>query len=912
MKFLAIFLLLLCESFAQVSSSGVSFTSVSFSNPSSFLTGSSGATATQYIMNYTATNTSPCTIEISESNSYSPLVHYVDGSLFAGASSDGQTNNGPRIFVVGRRTTKPGLDARKYSLALAANTTHYYRISNCVGSPLTGSFNTGNIPAGRTFADLVPMSNGGYDFPYTTGVNGETIIDPLTGIKAIRLGSSTDDAHVSDWWSSGSVRISSYLSDSGGYYTAVPTNDGFSRFYWINATTGASAYLGFTKVSILNGDYRSPVSNWDVTDAKSFWTSEADGTNKAHLVRFTYTGSRTNGESAVTLGTSVDYTPTISIPDLIHTFDSTFDVARFGTTASGANGCSLTAVQKLGSSVYGIMQCQRHQQNSPAWVALLNLTSPSVGGISVIAAKPLYALAQCRWCGIHSIYNIGNSKQTYFVFDPFQFPADSSASGPWEITLTAAVTTAGQTAFSVNGEPVASGAGIPPDGFTDLQPMLAGDMFTFEDDGEKVVIGTKTNSTALVMQRGCSAVAGTVSCTGTGSSSHANGAKMWATCIPWGVDTFFNFVDDPTGATSFFDTHVFGGHRVTRDGLKDLMEDINGSLPWKDGTPSNVAATGLIDASPAFAGQVSSAAGNGYVKHPAMESGSFAYDVWDFAFNGSWNGTPNLTIVGGKTHIYDYDMAGISFNFDKLPVFALAGSSLMTDVSGLSSVLPDVAANAWCFAKNTNECFSGSLAGHFYMTFVTTPTFLGCAAGGEHALSGNACAQHTAAYGHAFTQFNLIPGNQTGTGISPNAGVPIYGAKNNRVLARGIIAPYTGMDNYPNGHPLPDNSFAVVPLRLDSSVDSHWLLKIPPVWVDDGIDRSTFINTPIVLSGGATFVKYGYEENGLRTDFYCMQRKEACKVSGTTGTTVQVPSISGRILFTELEGSSVVTVTAIP
>jgi uncharacterized repeat protein (TIGR03803 family) len=70
---------------------------------SSGVTATSGATATQYVLSYTAANTNPCTIEVSTSPSYAPLVHAVDPKISAGSNLDGQTNAGARAFVVGQR-----------------------------------------------------------------------------------------------------------------------------------------------------------------------------------------------------------------------------------------------------------------------------------------------------------------------------------------------------------------------------------------------------------------------------------------------------------------------------------------------------------------------------------------------------------------------------------------------------------------------------------------------------------------------------------------------------------------------------------------------------------------------------------------------------------------------------------------
>src|SRR5580704_10838021 len=68
----------------------------------------SGLTNTQAILSYTAPDANPCQVEISESATYSPLVHDVDAAKFSGANYDNRpgsiTNGRSRAFVAGKRT----------------------------------------------------------------------------------------------------------------------------------------------------------------------------------------------------------------------------------------------------------------------------------------------------------------------------------------------------------------------------------------------------------------------------------------------------------------------------------------------------------------------------------------------------------------------------------------------------------------------------------------------------------------------------------------------------------------------------------------------------------------------------------------------------------------------------------------
>ena len=104
-----------------------------------------GTTATQAKIQYTAPNGSPCTLEVSESNTYSPLVYDVDVSLFTGANADNRTsaisNGTSREFPVGTRRAEKALDGHWYSRALQAYTAHYFRIT-CGSDTATGRSGT--------------------------------------------------------------------------------------------------------------------------------------------------------------------------------------------------------------------------------------------------------------------------------------------------------------------------------------------------------------------------------------------------------------------------------------------------------------------------------------------------------------------------------------------------------------------------------------------------------------------------------------------------------------------------------------------------------------------------------------------------------------------------------------------------
>jgi hypothetical protein len=148
-----------------------------------------GTTSTQAVIAYTAPDHNPCTVEVSESATYTPLVHDVDTVLFDGANSDSRagsiSNARARIFVAGKRRAEIGNDNWRYSRALQAYTAHYFRIT-CGGDQAAGTFTTTNIPFGNTYPETPPVDPahpGEYAWPYMPWTASQpSMIDPQTGI----------------------------------------------------------------------------------------------------------------------------------------------------------------------------------------------------------------------------------------------------------------------------------------------------------------------------------------------------------------------------------------------------------------------------------------------------------------------------------------------------------------------------------------------------------------------------------------------------------------------------------------------------------------------------------------------------------------------------------------------------------
>src|SRR5690349_5539295 len=189
--FIIISLFICCAEFATNSNAG----SVDPSLPFDLSTGIGfSATSRQAILTYTAPDTLPCTVEVSENSNYTPLINDVNPLLFLGSNVDNRTGSlgagtTTRTFVVGTVPNMRGLidnlasDGKRYGRALTPATTYFARVT-CGSQVGTVSWTTKNRPLGMTRGDEQPIAGAGtYAFPTINSLDrNQVITDPVTGI----------------------------------------------------------------------------------------------------------------------------------------------------------------------------------------------------------------------------------------------------------------------------------------------------------------------------------------------------------------------------------------------------------------------------------------------------------------------------------------------------------------------------------------------------------------------------------------------------------------------------------------------------------------------------------------------------------------------------------------------------------
>ena len=284
-------------------------------------------TAQQVVLSYRAPDNNACTVRVSTSPTYTPLVPDVDPGVFSGANSDnrpGSSFNGrSRIFVAGKRTTETATaTAGNASRSLQAATTHYFQIL-CGGDAASGMFTTLTIPSGSGVGDVLPNDGaGGYLYPsMSTTDRSASVIDPHTGalVRNMVLPGDMQGGIAAQMSSSGAgvmCHPTPVAASDGtkGYHCqiSIKTSSGtWPGLYWIAPSTGETRFLGVMTTSSVTPGWNASnlcggyiTAPFDAADPNTFYCvvsgNQAGGAPSDHriIVKAVYTGHNTAGGDA--------------------------------------------------------------------------------------------------------------------------------------------------------------------------------------------------------------------------------------------------------------------------------------------------------------------------------------------------------------------------------------------------------------------------------------------------------------------------------------------------------------------------------------------------------------------------------------------------------------------------------------
>lgn len=273
-----------------------------------------------------------------------------------------------------------------------------------------------------------------------------------------------------------------------------------------------------------------------------------------------------------------------------------------------------------------------------------------------------------------------------------------------------------------------------------------------------------------------------------------------------------------------------------------------------------------------------------------------------------------LTPVGGKLQTYTItDAYSAGAASQKLtPLAGWAGAHMLADYSGAGSVLPD-SGYGMCRALNAGECISGSTAG---TTYVSVPAAAGYTQGivGQHTQNAPVVINASSAIGQVEQVIYHKP--------DPDG-------SHQRLLGQL----FTGLGrqwqfNEPKYLPTGDWYFGTMVYR-DGFTTQVGLFQAPR-YLEDTVNRSGYVPVPIRAggtSGDSVRIEFWYQEwkgvNGRAEHAYTNSNQSASSpflwafegqayTSCGSGCTINLPAISGRLLYYSLHRKNGATEAAGP
>lgn len=251
------------------------------------------------VFEYDAPSSSACTIEVSESASYAPVVNDVNTTLFTGSNSDLRTidpnpiqQDNHRVFIVGTPRVELAADSTYQSRGIAAATKYFWRLT--CGSAVTGVADTGNIPLGNSYpggVDFLAGAFGNLSAPTIDWTDATKVyVHPTTGIKHVRLdtpGSNLDSQQINQVFVTPIVDAAAAWTnptnviDPTSYADVTATGSANALFLPINAGDYAGT-SGFSRESIIT-DIKLTVQAYGANTGSILSTClSADGGQTCH------------------------------------------------------------------------------------------------------------------------------------------------------------------------------------------------------------------------------------------------------------------------------------------------------------------------------------------------------------------------------------------------------------------------------------------------------------------------------------------------------------------------------------------------------------------------------------------------------------------------------------------------------
>jgi hypothetical protein len=270
-------------------------------------------------------------------------------------------------------------------------------------------------------------------------------------------------------------------------------------------------------------------------------------------------------------------------------------------------------------------------------------------------------------------------------------------------------------------------------------------------------------------------------------------------------------------------------------------------------------------------------------------------------------GTVTYSLVPGTASVYKFTrIASNQTNVKIVPLIGWAGRYLLRDTSGPSSTVSDMTPWAMCYVYSAGECYAGSNAGEAYTVVPQADLSGSCISGWYTQTAPCVMAPHPLGF-----FVNQIDASR------PQPGDVFW-----RHLTMAFSGPGRQYE-FGNMTLTPDGKWGLVQgYWLDGVRNEILAVKIPPFPQYDDRNRADFVKLTVSVPpgpGGSARIRFGYAENGPESSFFCTTRREACvtdqaatpfaflqsdalsPLNCTNGCSIDIPGISGRIVYYRVE-----------
>ena len=282
---------------------------------------------------------------------------------------------------------------------------------------------------------------------------------------------------------------------------------------------------------------------------------------------------------------------------------------------------------------------------------------------------------------------------------------------------------------------------------------------------------------------------------------------------------------------------------------------------------------------------------------------------------GVYSGS-TATLAGGFSNVYDVTLpSGMTLDVKNAPLYGNAGRYRLKDISGpiatcgSACTISDTTVNVMCWARATNDCFSGSTANHIYVNAKGIEPATNCY-GNNMSISSICVVPAPSVWGQSVLK-NVLD-------LDPDG--------NKYIRLTGMFNPPFNSNHFENLRLTPDGRWGIYSAMLANGYRHELFMVRIPNLAEDTVRRDTWVKVKVGLPGGDDVqIRFGYDQNfrchgvsdasgnliagyndacltdGSGTQPFLFASETPVLAHCSTRCTINIPAISGRYLYYRIE-----------